>query len=147
MEADKASARLTQQRYKESGRAAAIRRKREASKYATDPKYRIKQLIGKSIRQYIKGGKGGLSTFKLLGYSPEALHARLMATMPHNRTWDDFMQGNLHIDHITPVAAFEFKSVTDPQFKQCYAIENLRLLEAIDNLKKGARKCSIDNGL
>ncbi len=59
--------------------------------------------------------------------------------MPDGYTWDDFLSGALHIDHETPVAVFNFTSPSDYDFKRCWALTNLRLLPALENLKKGAK--------
>ena len=50
-------------------------------------------------------------------------------------TWDN--QGEWHIDHVIPCAAFD---LTDPaQQSECFHYTNLQPLWAVDNLKKAAR--------
>ena len=62
-----------------------------------------------------------------------------MKTLPVGHTWTDFLEGDFHIDHIIPCAAFNFQSPEDPDFKRCWALSNLQLLPAEENLKKGAK--------
>ncbi len=38
-----------------------------------------------------------------------------------------------HIDHITPKSHFNYKT---PEDKECWALENLQPLEAIENMRK-----------
>jgi hypothetical protein len=59
-------------------------------------------------------------------------------------TWDNY--GQWHIDHIKPVALFEFDSTDDPGFRDCWTLDNLQPLWALDNLRKGNKYNKI-NGL
>jgi hypothetical protein len=69
----------------------------------------------------------------LVGYTLENLIKHLKKTMPKGYTWQDYLKGELHIDHIIPIRAFMFKSPKDKEFKQCWDLENLRLLPAKEN--------------
>jgi len=42
-----------------------------------------------------------------------------------------------NIDHIIPQSELLYKSLDDENFKKCWALENLRPLEIIENIKKG----------
>ncbi len=44
-----------------------------------------------------------------------------------------------HVDHIRPLSLFPVKHIDDPEFKKCWAMTNLRMMSAEDNLKKGAK--------
>jgi hypothetical protein len=55
--------------------------------------------------------------------------------------WDNYgkyEEGKLkwHIDHIIPHSSFEYTSMNDESFKKCWSLENLRPLEAVENIKK-----------
>jgi len=109
--------------------------------YRIDPRMKIRQCIAARIRKSLKLRnvvKQELLEI-LLGYSIERLQTRLIKTIPNGYTWDDFLSGKLHIDHIIPIAAFNFESHNDPDFKRCWALSNLQLLPAEENLKKGAK--------
>ena len=43
------------------------------------------------------------------------------------------------ISHIIPQSSFNFSFIGDPEFLKCWALENLRPLEANENMKKGAK--------
>lgn len=83
--------------------------------------------------------KRGNSWQDILGYTVEQAYDRLMGTMPTGCTWADFESGALHIDHIRPVSKFTFSSYSDPEFKECWALSNLQLLPAFDNMSKWNR--------
>tara|TARA_R100001443_G_scaffold668_2_gene2655 strand:+ start:568 stop:858 length:291 start_codon:yes stop_codon:yes gene_type:complete len=85
--------------------------------------------------------KGGIvksgRTFDLLGYSPEELftHFESYFTEENGYTWDNIDEW--HIDHIRPVASFNYDSTDHPDFKKCWALNNLQPLWAFDNMSKG----------
>jgi len=43
-----------------------------------------------------------------------------------------------HIDHIKPKSLFKYISPEDPEFQECWDLNNLQPLEKISNLKKGS---------
>ena len=43
-----------------------------------------------------------------------------------------------HVDHITPLSKFPLGTIGDENFRECWAIGNLRAIPAADNLKKGS---------
>lgn len=69
----------------------------------------------------------------------DALIKRLKATIPPGWTWEDLLQGKLHIDHIVPQSAFNYRNAQDQDFKRCWALSNLRALPAKENLAKGTK--------
>lgn len=105
-------------------------------------KARVNARISERLRLALKSRrltKDRCGWQKLVGYTVSELTDRLLATMPKGHSWDDFLSGALHIDHILPIASFEFSSVDDPSFKACWALNNLQLLPALENLKKSDR--------
>jgi hypothetical protein len=92
--------------------------------------------VSNLVRISLKKNKHGGTFHNLVDYSRDDLQKRLNKTMPHGYTWTDFIQGRLHIDHIIPVTAFNFSSVDDLDFKRCWALSNLRLFPAADNIRK-----------
>ncbi len=43
-----------------------------------------------------------------------------------------------HVDHITPLSKFPLGQIGDETFRDCWRMDNLRVIPAADNLKKGA---------
>lgn len=74
-----------------------------------------------------------------IGYSIEELKNHLQKTMPNGYTWQDYLNGKLHIDHIIPINAFNFTSPDHEDFKRCWALKNLQLIPAEENLIKGKK--------
>ena len=52
--------------------------------------------------------------------------------------WDNYgnSAGKWTIDHITPQSELRFESLEDPAFQECWALDNLRPLEFMENVKK-----------
>jgi hypothetical protein len=109
------------------------RRRRENIKWTL--RYRISASINKSLKR----NKHGYYWEKLVGYTLKQLIERLQDTMPVGASWQDLFNGRLHIDHIKPIASFNFNSYKSKQFKECWALDNLQLLWARDNLIKGSK--------
>ncbi|MBA7537362.1 hypothetical protein ES705_29629 [subsurface metagenome] len=102
----------------------------------TDLKYNLNKKISGAIGISLKGNKNGLGWESLVGYTLNDLLKRLKKTMPVGYTWQDFLNGDLHIDHIIPISVFNFTRPEHIDFKRCWALSNLRLLPAKENLIK-----------
>jgi hypothetical protein len=76
-----------------------------------------------------------------LGYTIEELMSHLEKQFTEGMTWENY--GEWHVDHIKPMSSFKFESVDDPEFKECWKLENLQPLWEEDNLSKGPRYLSI----
>lgn len=108
-------------------------------RYRTDPRYSINRralhLVHASLKA--RGSAKSARWEALVGYTLDDLVKRLKRTMPKGWTWDDFMAGRLHIEHKTPLSAFNFTSENDLDFRRAWALSNLRLLPAAENIAKG----------
>lgn len=101
-----------------------------------DSKYSIGKDMSRAIRYSLKGNKNGHHWEKLVGYTCNDLIKHLKKTLPKSYTWNDFLEGKLHIDHIIPKSVFNFSQPEHQDFKKCWALKNLRLLPAKENLIK-----------
>lgn len=52
-------------------------------------------------------------------------------------TWENY--GEWHVDHIRPMASFDFISVDCADFKECWSLSNLQPLWGDENISKGSR--------
>lgn len=105
-------------------------------RYRTNERVQFDRRIRSRLRNALRKGVMGTlpkHTEQWLGYTYEQLHDRLLATLPHDATWRDFMAGRLHIDHIRPLAAYP---ATEAGCQQANQLDNLQLLWASDNLSK-----------
>ena len=109
------------------------------NKYKTDLKFNLSKKISNMMRQSLKKNKLGKHWETFLDYTLNDLIRRLKETIPAGYTWQDFLSGKLHIDHKIPISAFNFIRPEHTDFKRCWALNNLRLLSAKENLIKNAR--------
>ena len=107
------------------------------AKYArveADPQKRLRRRISNQIWQSLKQSKNGERWESLVGYTVEDLKNHLERQFQKGMSWENY--GEWHIDHIVPVSAFCFQSPEDNEFKQCFALSNLRPLAGFENILK-----------
>ena len=126
------------QKVKESTAKTNKKRMRKPSNVISN---RIRTQIHKhlKLRGLSKGGK----TFALLGYTGTELYNHLQSQFTESMSWDNM--GEWHIDHIRPVSSFDYDSTEHPDFKKCWALNNLQPLWAQDNLNKNNKWDGIIN--
>jgi hypothetical protein len=103
-----------------------------------DPKYKIDSVISTSIYQSLKIfnlSKSKCGWQDAVGYTLKELTEHLESQFDESMNWDNY-GSYWHIDHIKPKSLFVFESLEDEQFKQCWALNNLRPLEAKENIRK-----------
>lgn len=119
-------------------RSYATKRERR-KKY---PKWRLHESVSARMRRDLKRGKCGMSLGEILkdelNYTIKDLHKHLEKKFKPGMTWENY-GSEWHIDHIIPVAAFNFENVTDVDFKKCWALKNLQPLWKSENLIKNQR--------
>lgn len=129
--------RLTADRNREKYNA----QRRDAWKSAPAQK-RLRTYFTSAICHSLKGtGKGGRSWEAILGYSSDDLRAHLERQFAKGMSWDNY--GEWHVDHIVPVASFEFDSADHPDFAACWSLTNLQPLWARDNIAKRAKRVTL----
>lgn len=101
-----------------------------------NPKRKLNHNISNLIRKSLRGRKNGYHWEDKVDYTLEDLMTHLKTTIPKGFSWQDYMGGKLHIDHKIPVSLFNFESYEHIDFKKCWALENLQLLEAKENISK-----------
>ena len=115
----------------ECSKSAMERRVAETAK-----RRRIRDNVRKSILSYItKGTKMNRKWQDILGYNTKDLCMHLQSQFDSKMSWDNY-GSYWHIDHITPVSWFKFTTPDCEGFKKCWAMKNLRPLEAKKNIKK-----------
>lgn len=92
--------------------------------------------MGCLMWQHLRDEKNGRHWGSLIGYTIHKLTKHLQRTMPKGYSWQDYLRGRLHIDHIIPISAFNFTKSEHPDFRRCWALGNLRLLPAKENMIK-----------
>jgi hypothetical protein len=100
--------------------------------------FRLKSNISRQISLSLRkkdGSKYGQSVFQKLGYSITQLKEHLEKQFDENMNWENY-GSYWHIDHIIPHSSFTYLSLDDESFKECWGLQNLRPLEAKENIKK-----------
>ena len=83
--------------------------------------------------------KNGRKWQALAGYTISELRKHLEKRFTEGMTWELFLSGRIHIDHIIPITAFNYKTSEDRDFKRCWALKNLRPMWANENISKSDR--------
>jgi hypothetical protein len=121
-------------------------------KWIKDPEFRIRRNVSTVILAQLKdngGSKNGQSIMEYLSYSIIELKQHLEFLFEPWMNWDNhgkYKRGGekkWHIDHIISQSQLPYKEMSfDPNsnFQKCWALENLRPLEAVKNISEGARK-------
>ena len=109
---------------------------RQRNRNKIDLKFNLNGRMSTAVNIALKNKKAGRCWETLVGYTLIDLIKRLNKTMPRDYTWKDFLIGELHIDHKIPISAFNFTRPEHIDFKKCWALSNLRLLPAKENLMK-----------
>lgn len=135
--ADRFAAEAREWRKANPDKARAVRQRSHA-KRATVPQFRLEAAIRAGLVQSLPpGAKAGRKTWLLLGYSRDDLRTHLEAQFRPGMTWENY--GDWHVDHVVPLAAFNYDTPEHIDFRRAWALSNLQPLWATDNHRKGAR--------
>ena len=97
---------------------------------------RLRNRINAVLRYNQNIGKKA-NTEELLGCSIAQAEAWLESQFTEDMSWDAFMAGEIHIDHIRPCSSFDLTKKSE-QLK-CFNWKNLQPLWAEDNFSKGTK--------
>jgi hypothetical protein len=130
-------------------------RKKELAKIKNDPVLRLRKRISKSIVYGLKingSAKNNKSMTQYLPYTMQELKAHLEKQFEPWMTWDNYGTYRVdiwddgdpttwtwQIDHIIPHSKFQYTSMEDQTFKDCWALTNLRPYSAKQNVIDGDR--------
>jgi hypothetical protein len=97
--------------------------------------------VNKEFRMRGAQFENGVLTFwnYLVGeYWYSKLIEHLKTRLPDNLTWEIYLKNrsDWHIDHIIPQSNFNYISNNDDEFKKCWNLRNLRIIDAKTNMKK-----------
>ena len=98
---------------------------------------RLNRRMGTLMWWCLKSKKAGRAWESLTDYTCNELMRHLEALFQPGMTWENM--GDWHVDHIRPRSSFSYGDASDPEFRVCWAMTNLRPLWKLDNLRKGAK--------
>jgi 5-methylcytosine-specific restriction endonuclease McrA len=135
-----------------AGRVKDTAKKYRKTKRKEDPKFRLRLNVSNVIRETIRNRKLLNSKldrlnkciFDRLPYTSDELRAHIESLWESWMNWDNYgkfdkTKDTWQIDHIIPQSKLPFESFDDENFCKLWALENLRPLETMANLKKGNR--------
>ncbi len=117
------------------------RNNKRRERIKNDIQFKLDLIFSSSIRKDLKNKNVTKNKKKwedLVGYTVENLKEHLEKQFDDKMTWENY-GSYWHIDHIKPKASFEYSSYADDSFKKCWSLNNLRPLEALENMRKGCR--------
>jgi hypothetical protein len=142
------------QKYREKNKEILRVKKNEYLKkrYKNEPSFRIKVNIYQRISKSFKGGISNMLS-NILPYSMEELKIFLEKQFEPWMNWNNYGKYKAkiwddnnpttwtwHIDHIIPHSKLKYQSVNDKNFRDCWALENLRPYPSKRNIKDGNRR-------
>lgn len=121
------------------------------TRYREDPEFNLRQRIRASFKRKRQGlrlgdllraavaREGASPTAEaFIGYAASDLREHLQRQFTKGMTWPRFCAGEIHIDHIVPLAAFDLSNVDE--LRAAWALPNLRPIWAAENLAKAGRR-------
>lgn len=139
-EENRAKRRLHSQKWRdlhpESAREHA---RRSSQKRRNTPWGKINNSMRSIFTSYSKRGSGWGKYNNILGYSWQDLRLHIEAQFTEGMTWEHYVVGEIHIDHIKPLKLYRYESIYEPLFKEAWSLSNLRPLWKLDNLQKGSK--------
>lgn len=91
------------------------------------------RLLTKNAFYRLKHNKAK-RTHIILGADWETIREHIVSQLKDGMTWEAFVAGDIHVDHIQPLAS----ATTEEELIALCHYKNLQPLWALDNLKKGA---------
>lgn len=127
-----------------------------ARRLKEDPVYRLRSIVSTSIGRALKksfSSKNGSSILKHLPYTIQELKDYLENLFEFWMTWENYGTYRVdiwndndpstwtwHLDHIIPHSRFQYTTMEERAFKDCWALSNLRPYSAKQNIIDGNRQ-------
>lgn len=134
-------------------RTKIIRNSYQNTRRKADPFFRLRDRFSTAIRVSLNkrgSSKCGLSILKILPYSIQELKDHLESQFESWMTWENYGRYEVktwndsdpttwtwQIDHIISQSTFQYTSMEDKKFQECWALNNLQPLSSKVNLLKG----------
>ena len=110
-------------------------------KHKHEPKFQLsqkmRQAMHRSLNRAIEYGETW-RVFEYVDWTVEDLMIHLQTMFGEEYTWEGYVKGLWHVDHIIAVSHFYYECYTDQGFQDCWALSNLQPLWGPENSRKGA---------
>lgn len=97
---------------------------------------RINSRLSNSIWHSLRANKAGKHWEDLVHFTIDELKNHLEKKFKPGMTWELFLQGKIHIDHIIPLSVHNFETYNDLDFQKAWSLKNLQPMWAKENLIK-----------
>lgn len=141
--------------YKNKKKIISSGNERNKKRRATDPNFKIRGYISRSICNALKKSdsvKSG-SCLQYLPYTVQELKEHLESQFEPWMTWEnwgmykankwddnDSNTWKWNLDHIVPHSTFAYTSMEEDSFKECWKLDNLRPYSAKQNILDGVNR-------
>ena len=109
-------------------------RRRAEAERRRDPVRVLQKRVHAQLSELARGR--ARSAEVLLGYTYQQLRDHLERLFTPGMTWDAFSRGEIHIDHVVPLARLRIDSIDHPLFRHAWSLQNLQPLWADENIRK-----------
>lgn len=113
----------------------------------TNPAFKLRSNVSAIIRdaltrQHVRKNN---SVWKYLPYTPQQLKEHIEEQWEPWMNWDNHgvvshKRRTWQIDHIIPQSKLVYDSLEHPNFQKCWALDNLRPLDAFENISRNSKK-------
>lgn len=127
-------------KYREKHRERVLARERELrrARYASDPVYRLKTQLRNAVARAVKyGWKKTTPSLDLIGCDAATLKRIIELQFEPGMTWENHGKFGWHVDHIRPLASFDFSNPHEIQVAMHYS--NLQPMWWRENNHKRAK--------
>jgi hypothetical protein len=105
------------------------------NRYATDPEFRLRKLLRRHSTRINRPNRKAGTSVAYLGCTIAEAKRHIESLWAPGMTWENHSLHGWHIDHVIPLAAFDFTD--EEQAKKALHYTNLQPMWAKDNLRKG----------
>ena len=110
---------------------------KSTAKRLSTPEGRLNNRMRVGMGRSLRDKKAGRKWESLIEYSLDELISHLESLFMEGMSWDNMEKWD--VDHIKPVSSFNCSTPENPEFKKCWALDNLQPLWHEDNLRKGVK--------
>jgi len=103
--------------------------------YHLNISHKLSKNFSNAIYRNLAKQKSNTHWEEFVDFTLDELKQHLESLFDDNMSWDNY-GSYWHVDHIVPVAAFNYQSYLDESFKRCWSLQNLQPLEISLNVSK-----------
>jgi len=112
---------------------------RTNTKTRSTPQRQLSAKMSSRICRSLQGKKKNRRWESVVDFTLDQLKRHTERHFTEGMSWELYMKGKIHIDHIIPVSAFNFTTPEDIDFKKCWCLKNLQPMWAKENQSKKAK--------